>query len=163
MELVTLVCCASRCLFLSSCSPHMISTFTVAHITAHQEMVNSTKVAFLLHILVEVPASLNFFLNPSATLSTPQPHAHAVIRQYAVLLMVTNIIAFIFCLRPPDSLSCRVAGALSLYHVAPLVRAVVRQCRSEQERGANRLGLPLVHAIAHTVCFCGLAIEFAAH
>ena len=128
----------------------------------YHEMVNSTKPAFLLHILIEVPASLNFFFNPSATLSTPQPHAHAVIRQYAVLLMVTNILALIFCLRPPDLLSCRVAGALSLYHVGPLVRAVIRQSRGEQVRGGSRLGGPMVHAIVHFVCFWGLAIEFAA-
>ena len=140
-----------------------VSTIVLTRARAYHEMVNFTNLAFLLHILIEVPASINFLFNPSATPSTPQPHAHAVIRQYAVLLMVTNIIALIFYLRPPDLLSCRVAGALSLYHIGPLVRAIIRQFRGERGRGGNKLGGPLVHAIVHVVCFWALAIEFAAY
>ena len=125
-------------------------------------MVKSNSIPFLFHILIEVPASINFFLNPSATLPTPQPHAHGVIRQYAILLMVTNIIAAILYLRPLDLLSCRIAGAMSLYHIGPLVRAVIRQYRSEKGRGGTGLGGPLVHAIAHMACLLGLGFTFAA-
>ncbi|KAL9021230.1 MAG: hypothetical protein Q9185_001631 [Variospora sp. 1 TL-2023] len=81
---------------------------------------------FFLHLIVELPASIAFFLNPSMTLSQSQPHAHVVIRQYALLLMSSNIIAYNFIFRSPDETSASVAAALAVYHaVTPLARRSV--------------------------------------
>ncbi|KAI4280105.1 MAG: hypothetical protein L6R35_005975 [Caloplaca aegaea] len=77
---------------------------------------NMLRRPFLLHMIVELPASIAFFLNPSMTLSQSQPHAHAVIRQYALLLMSSNIIAYNFIFRSPDETSASVAAALAVYH-----------------------------------------------
>jgi hypothetical protein len=110
---------------------------------------------FWLHFLIEFPASLNFFLRPSEQLSSPAPQAHAIIRQYAVLLFVSNLIALIFALRPVDGASRNVAGALSVYHLAPLVRAGSRIVDGSGEYG-NGLGGPMVHLGVHGICFAGL-------
>lgn len=117
-------------------------------------------IAFFLHILTEVPASGSFFLRPSLTLQTPQPGAHGVIRQYALLLVSTTLIAAIFLLQPPSQSSCQVAAALALYHVGPFTRAVSR-ARAEKKsiRVRGRLGWPWVHAGFHSLCIAALIQE----
>ncbi|PVH87635.1 hypothetical protein DL98DRAFT_509854 [Cadophora sp. DSE1049] len=104
--------------------------------------------AFIIHAILELPASLNFFFRPNDQLSSPAPQAHALIRQYAVLLMSLNIVALIFAFRPVDETSRRVAGALAVYHAAPLVRAV-RRIASQEEGYGKGLGEPWVHAVVH--------------
>ncbi|KAH7410831.1 hypothetical protein BKA64DRAFT_365152 [Cadophora sp. MPI-SDFR-AT-0126] len=104
--------------------------------------------AFIIHALLELPASLNFFFRPNEQLSSPAPQAHALIRQYAVLLMSSNIVALVFAFRPVDEISRRVAGALAVYHAAPLVRAVGRIASKGEEYGKG-LGGPWVHAVVH--------------
>jgi hypothetical protein len=115
--------------------------------------------AFWLHFLIELPASLNFFLNPSEQLLSPAPQAHAIIRQYAVLLFVSNLIALIFALRPLDGTSRSVAGTLSIYHLAPLVRAGSRILEGSGEYGKG-LGGPVLHLIVHGLCFTGLVVLY---
>jgi hypothetical protein len=110
---------------------------------------------FWFHLLIELPASINFFLQPSEQLSSPAPQAHAIIRQYAVLLFVSNLLALIFALRPIDGTSRSVAGALSVYHLAPLVRAGTRIAEESGEYGQG-LGGPIVHFVVHGLCFAGL-------
>lgn len=114
--------------------------------------------AFLLHILIELPASIAFFLKPSMTLSQPQPHAHAVIRQYALLLMSSNLIAYAFLFRPADETSRFVAAALAVYHLGPLGRAGSRIGGGEA-RGVKGLGSPWVHLVVHAACFVLLSWE----
>ncbi|KAL8796335.1 MAG: hypothetical protein Q9195_001242 [Heterodermia aff. obscurata] len=81
-------------------------------------------IPFFLHIIGEFGAATGFFLRPSQTLNRPQPDAHAVIRQYALLLTSTNLIAAIFLFQSqPTPVSTKVAGALALYHLGPLTRA----------------------------------------
>lgn len=111
-------------------------------------------------MIVELPASIAFFLNPSMTLSQSQPHAHAVIRQYALLLMSSNIIAYNFIFRSPDETSASVAAALAVYHVGPLLRAGARVGGGEA-RGQSGGGFssPWVHLIAHLVCLVSLVYE----
>ncbi len=121
----------------------------------------STSFPFVLHILVETPAALTFALSPSATLSVPQPHAEAVIRQYALLLLSSNLVAAIFIFRDQSIDDCawlesRVAAALGLYHLGPMTRAVARSWRNEV-RGRGLLEQPWVHAWVHAVCFVALA------
>ncbi|KUJ12287.1 uncharacterized protein LY89DRAFT_688036 [Mollisia scopiformis] len=111
------------------------------------------RLPFWLHILIEFPASLNFFFNPSEQLPSPGPQAHAIIKQYAVLLLVSNLIAGIFALRPLDRTSRNVAGALAVYHLAPLVRAA---SRIGNARYGNGLGGPVVHVVVHGACLLGL-------
>ncbi|KAE9380588.1 hypothetical protein N431DRAFT_432868 [Stipitochalara longipes BDJ] len=111
---------------------------------------------FWFHLLIEFPASINFFFNPSEQLSSPAPQSHIIVRQYAVLLLVSALIALIFALRPIDETSRYVAGALSVYHVAPLMRAGSRILERRGEYGRG-LGGPTVHLIVHTICFAGLA------
>lgn len=120
-----------------------------------------TSFPFILHILVEAPATLTFALFPSSTLSIPQPHAEAVIRQYALLLLSSNVIAAIFVFRDQSViagavLEGRVAAALALYHVGPLIRAAVRN-RSNEESGKGLLGQPWLHAWVHALCLVALA------
>ncbi len=105
---------------------------------------------FLIHAILEIPASLNFFLRPSGQLRIYSPHAHAVIRQYAVLLLSSVLVAAIFASRDQDELSGQVAGALAVYHLAPMVRAVGRL------RGKQGKWQPLLFLALHGVCFAGL-------
>jgi hypothetical protein len=105
---------------------------------------------FLVHAMLETPASLSFFLYPSGQLRTYSPQAHAVIRQYAVLLVSSILISLIFAFRPLDELSGQVAGALAVYHLAPMVRAGGRLM------GRQAVWQPLLFAAAHGVCLAGL-------
>ena len=111
---------------------------------------------FLLHVLIEVPACINFFFRPSATLPIPHPLASAIIRQYALLLMTSNIIAILFIPRPADVLSGQVAGALALYHFGPLVRAISRIRDGES---SNALGGPWLHALLHGMSVVWLTLH----
>lgn len=67
--------------------------------------------------------------------------------------MVSSIIAGIFALRPLDRTSKNVAGALAVYHAAPLTRALSRVGQVNYGKG---LGGPLVHVVVHGICFLGL-------
>ena len=120
---------------------------------------------FVLHILIELPAGVAFALFPSATLSTPQPHAHPLIRQYALLLLSTNFIAAVFVFRDRETgpvshalsgVERWVAGSLALYHIGPLIRAGCRAWKGTW-RKQHCLARPWIHIIAHLVCLAGLA------
>lgn len=113
---------------------------------------------FLLHIIIELPAALRFALYPSSTLQAPQPYAHAVLRQYALLLLSSIVIAAIFAFASGDRdwIERGVAGSLSLYHLGPAFRAFYRRRRGEG-RGTSWLQQPGMHAIVHLTCWIALA------
>ncbi|KAF6232480.1 hypothetical protein HO173_009360 [Letharia columbiana] len=115
--------------------------------------------AFVLHLVIETTAAINFFFRPSATLSTPQPHSHGVIRQYALLLLTTNIIVAVVLNRAVhDALSEQIAAAIALYHTGPLVRAVSRIHRGNS---GDVLGGAWLHAFSHLLCAaCLIASSF---
>ena len=115
--------------------------------------------ALVLHLVIETTAAINFFLRPSATLSTPQPHSHGVIRQYALLLLTTNIIVAIVLNRAMhDALSGQIAAAVALYHGGPFVRAVSRIRRGNT---GDELGGAWLHAFSHLLCAaCLVASSF---
>ncbi|KFX98593.1 hypothetical protein V490_02226 [Pseudogymnoascus sp. VKM F-3557] len=115
-------------------------------------------VAFGLHIVVEIPAALNFFINPleELQLATPSASAIALVRQYALLLICSNAIALVFLLLPIDKVSRRVACALGFYHLGPASRAISRLVRNEPALEIS-LGGPLVHLTVHTLCLVALA------
>ena len=96
------------------------------------------QLGFLLHVLIEVPAAVNFLIFPSNQLGTYSPQAHAVIRQYALLLITSVLVSIIFMLRPVDQLAGQVAGALSLYHIGPSLRSIGRM-RSRSQRNEQIL------------------------
>lgn len=110
--------------------------------------------ALVLHLVIETTAAINFFARPSATLSVPQPHSHGVIRQYALLLLTTNIIAAVFLNRAAhDALSGQIAAALALYHAGPFVRAV---SRIQRGTSGDVLGGAWLHAFSHLLCLACL-------
>ncbi len=115
--------------------------------------------ALVLHLAIETTAALNFFLRPSATLSTPQPHSHGVIRQYALLLLTTNIIVAVVLNRAVhDALCGQIAAALALYHGGPFVRAVSKIRRGDS---GDVLGGAWLHAFSHLLCAaCLVASSF---
>ena len=124
-----------------------------------------SSIPFTLHALVELPAAYMFAFSPSATLSNPRTSdANAVIRQYALLLLSSTVIAATFAFEDwvgheGGSVEQRVAGALALYHFGPLIRALSRS-RREEARGSSLPGNPLVHALLHLNCGIALAGRF---
>lgn len=104
--------------------------------------------SFLLHFILELLAGLNFLFRPSHQLSRPAPQANALIRQYGALLISSALICHVFAGRDVDIVTCRVAGALSLYHLAPICRALGRVWN-----GAGGRFWPLVHFILHLITF----------
>lgn len=111
---------------------------------------------FLIHIFIEIPACINFFFFPSKQIGTHTPQAHALIRQYAVLLLSSVMLAAIFVARKPDDLSSKIAATLAIYHVAPSVRSVARLYRQAQARAAIFRSEAFLYLILHSICFAAL-------
>lgn len=112
--------------------------------------------AFMLHIIIEVPAAINFMVQPSKQLGIYTPHAHAIIRQYAVLLVSSILISVIFVSRPLDSLTRNVAGSLAIYHVGPFLRSWSRL----QSQAKQSLPVLLSEAALYLIChlLCGMTL-----
>lgn len=108
---------------------------------------------FLLHAIVETPASLNFFLFPSNQLGAHTPNAHAVIRQYACLLLASVWVSLAFIQRPPDALSGQVAGAFSFYHIAASIRASSRMQQHVSKANHTVSSEAILHLVVHSFCF----------
>jgi hypothetical protein len=129
------------------------------------------KLPFWLHSLIELLPSIVFLVNPSSqfyaskipsdlpsdcplchsSTATPTPGAEAMIRQFGVLLFVSVLISTIFAIRNVDKTTRQVAAALTLYHFAPLVRAVSRLQGGETGWLPHDMGGPWVHLIVHIV------------
>ena len=115
------------------------------------------QLALVLHLVVELPACINFFFRPSATLGRPQPYAHGVVRQYALLLLVSNAIALLLLMNPQDGMTGKISGTFALYHFGPFFRAISR-IRNGQRQTA--LGGPWLHAMLHATSAATLASAF---
>jgi hypothetical protein len=115
---------------------------------------------FLLHFLIECPASLHFFFRPTQQfhLSPRSLSAEAVIKQYAVLLLSNSLLALFFFVRPFDSTSKFVAGAMSMYHWMPLHRAL-NSWRSGLFLTAV-FGNPVFSIVLHTIALLGFYSSF---
>lgn len=109
---------------------------------------------FFIHALIETFAVVSFLTNPSGQIGVYTPHAHAVIRQYGVLLLSSVLVSLIFANRDPDGLSGQVAGALAVYHVAPILRAMSRLF------GEEAVWQPLLFLAGHGLCLAGLIRVF---
>ncbi|CAF9939664.1 hypothetical protein IMSHALPRED_001588 [Imshaugia aleurites] len=116
--------------------------------------------SLVLHMAVETMATYTYFFRPSATFSRPQPVAHGVLRQYALLLLCTNIIvAMVLNRSAHDKLSAQITAAVALYHVGPFVRAVARIRRGDK---GDLLASPWLHAVVHLLCgACMVASSFS--
>lgn len=130
-------------------------------------LLNMHAIPFYMHTALELPASLNFFLHPLQQLLPPissgsnstlslAPSASIVVRQYALLLFVSCCVSLTFAVRPHhDNTTRRGAGALALYHLGPLARAISRLGNGESPFEGG-LGGPAVHAVGHGMCFVAL-------
>ncbi len=78
------------------------------------------RLGLLLHCVIETPASIVFLFFPH--LHTHDIQAQSLLRQYGVLLCSTVVIAL-------TSESRAVERALSVYHVAPIVRVCLQPTR----------------------------------
>jgi len=136
---------------------HAPSAMFMHQLELSRMKIPTDQAGLLLHLMVELPASINFLLRPSATLSVPQPQAHAVIRQYALLLMSTNLIVLALLMREMDQLSGKIAGALVLYHIGPIARAL---SRVKNQASGSVLGGPKLHAFVHVLCVVTLVTSF---
>lgn len=108
-------------------------------------------IAFLLHVVVEVPAAINFMLLPSKQLGQDTPHAHAIIRQYALLLLSSILIAIIFASRPIDDLTRSVAGSLAIYHIGPSLRSWSRLGSQAKRSSPVLLSEAALYLVCHLV------------
>ena len=59
--------------------------------------------------------------------------------------------------REIDATSGKIAGALGVYHLGPVVRAVSRILQKSSGIGPNE---PWLHAFAHTLCGTCLLVSF---
>ena len=109
--------------------------------------------------MTELPGSLGFFFSPSATLQIPQPYAHALIRQYALLLATTIGIAAIFLFQPATRTSRYIAGSFAFYHLGPIARAMNRLWIGKQGDAGKGMANPWIHLIVHFICAVVLAQE----
>lgn len=132
----------------------------IAEVSGVDVKMSLHRLPFLLHAIVEIPACLNFFLFPDDQLSIPTPHAHAIIRQYAVLLFSSVCISIILAFKDKDSTSGKIAGALAIYHIAPCVRAWSRSQARVPSESYVLMKDPSLHFYVHLVCFVSLATAF---
>lgn len=115
---------------------------------------------FVLHIAIEIPAAINFMLFPSKQLQIHTPHAHAVIRQYALLLLSSVLISMLFVSRPADDLSRFVAGSLAIYHIGPALRSCGRMSRQKAEAQPVFLSEAFLYLCCHFVTGVSLVLAF---
>ena len=117
--------------------------------------------ALYFHVVIETMAGINFLFRPSATFTIPQPYSHGVVRQYGILLLVTNMIV-VAILNDRDDVASKklTASFLSMYHVGPLVRAASRL--KHQDPGSS-LGGPWLHTAVHTISVATLVAVVVIH
>lgn len=124
----------------------------------------AANLALVLHLLVEIPASLSFLLGARKQLRDPNPSPEAVLvcQSYGGLLLSTNVLCSLFLYYGRngnvDDAKSVVATSLAVYHVFPIWRAWVRIRRQGGPgRGwaqqADVLAGPYVHFVVHVLLF----------
>jgi len=108
--------------------------------------------AFVMHAVIEIPAAINFMFLPSKQLGEYTPHAHAIVRQYALLLLVSVLISLTFATRPMDDLSRAVAGSLAMYHIGPALRSMGRLRRQAAQSKRLLLSEATLYLVVHIAC-----------
>lgn len=126
------------------------------------------RLAFALHMLIELPASFVFVVSPERQLDSTSDAATLVLQQYGALLLATIAIAAWFALKPRSGGAVVSSLALGLFHLAPARRAAVRlhllpmglagsrmyvpNAWAREEVASQTLGGPWVHLVAHLGC-----------
>lgn len=108
-------------------------------------------VAFVLHAAIEIPAAINFMLFPSKQLGKNTPNAHPVVRQYALLLVSSVLIAIAFAIRSTDEISRTVAGCLAVYHLGPALRSLSRLAAQYQRSEALLMSEAFLYLTCHVL------------
>ena len=120
-------------------------------------------VCFVLHAAIETPAALNFMFLPGRQIrGMPAPQAYPIVRQYALLLLSSVLIAAAFAYRPTDDLTKWVAGSFSVYHLGPTVRSwniLTSSSAGWSHRWASEAGL---YFVVHVLCGIMLFIHATA-
>lgn len=118
----------------------------------------------LIHLLVEVPASLSFLFLAGKQVPNASREAVLVSQSYGGLLLATNVLCFLFlCCPRADSgfyhARAMLEVCLAVYHVFPIRRAYARINGSGVPRPHTSalLGGPLVHLTVHVILFVLLA------
>lgn len=114
--------------------------------------------AFVLHAAVEVPAAITFMFQPSKQFGIYTPYAHAVVRQYALLLVSSVLISACFASRPVDDLTRTVAGSLAIYHVGPSLRSWGRLRSQGQQSLPVLLSEAALYLVVHVLCGTSLLL-----
>jgi hypothetical protein len=130
------------------------------------KMMHLGNMALILHVLIEVPASLSFLLAAPKQLRDPRPSLEAVLvcQSYGGLLAATNVLCLLllYCrgIAAFDDASAIIAASLAIYHVMPMRRAWVRIKAQRAGRGwlrqADVLGGPFVHFAVHALLLVSL-------
>lgn len=111
--------------------------------------------SILLHGLLALPASLNFFrLSLAPTSAAALTLTPAILRNYAALLLSTSLVSLALALLPPaPAQTAAVRAAMGVYHLAPIARALGRIGDGiTRERTVGRdMGGPWVHLGTHVV------------
>lgn len=128
-------------------------------------------ISFLLHVLIETPASLTFILRPQSQLSPLPPAAALILQSFGGLLLSLNLVAIVFVRRTFDPVARHVAAAFAFWHLWPCYRAFVRLSRDAEEKVAleaetektegppssdatsRTLGGPAIHLVVHLTLF----------
>ncbi|KAH8090530.1 hypothetical protein HD553DRAFT_7966 [Filobasidium floriforme] len=114
-----------------------------------------SNLAFYLHGLLAIPPFFNFFalsFNPDRLARSQTGH---ILRNYAFLLLSTSVVTFVHLANQTLGVEQRVkdgrmALALSIYHVAPIWRAIARITGGEAV-WTKEMGGPGVHLGTHLV------------
>lgn len=118
-------------------------------------------IAFMLHTAVEFPAALKFMFYPSKQLGVHTPQAHAIVRQYALLLMSTVLVSLLFARRPVDELSRAVGGAFAIYHIGPFLRSWYRLRKPSVTFQQKLWSEAFLYLVVHLICGLALLSHFA--
>ena len=120
----------------------------------------SYNIGFVVHVVIEIPAAMNFMFLPSKQLGEYTPHAHAIVRQYALLLLASVLISLVFAMRPVDAVSGAVAGSLALYHVGPTLRSLGRLRQRIAEKKPLLRSEAALYLVVHMVCGVLLLLHY---
>ncbi len=114
-----------------------------------------TKLPFLIHTAIEVPAAVSFLFSPTKQLPGATDEAKLILKSYGGLLLTSNYIAMYLYKRTVfDEVTRQIAVYLGMYHLWPAYRAISRIRQGYGSNGEQAvLGGPVVHLIVHIFCF----------
>ncbi|KAK4164533.1 hypothetical protein QBC43DRAFT_262092 [Cladorrhinum sp. PSN259] len=145
----------------------------------------SFQIPLLLHLLIEIPASLSFLFNPrsqlppssssptSAASSSHDRDAILILRNFGGLLLATNLLVSVLLFHQHNfkedsegifdgNLSGWILLSLGTYHFWPCWRAwdrIKRSSANQDKKEQKALGGPKVHLVVHLICLFALLVS----